>query len=354
VPLPSVLLHDHLDGGLRPATILELADHGGYRGLPTDDIESLADFFDQSRSGSLESYLDSFRHTIGVMQDRDSLERVAYEAALDLADDGVVYAEIRFCPLLHTSKGLTPFEVVDAVSAGLTRGAAGTGLVWGIIIDAMRDRDDSTEMVDLAVRAKDLGVVGFDIAGPELGHPPRSHLAACRLARASGLRLTLHAGEAAGEHGPAHIAEAMDVCGAERIGHGVELIRDCVVESGEIVCMGSVASRVLARQIPLEMCPSSNLATGRLTPEEHPMGAFHRAGFNVTVSTDNRLMSATTMSAELEFARRHHGFTLEDLAATARRSLMAAFCDHATKGRLWEDHIAPAYRDAGADPGGLR
>jgi adenosine deaminase len=353
VPLPSVLLHDHLDGGLRPTTIVELAESHGYRGLPTTDVEALTAFFDQSRSGSLESYLEAFRHTIGVMQEEESLERVAYEAALDLSADGVVYAEIRFCPLLHTTKGLTPLDVVSSVSAGLRRGAAETGLTWGLIIDAMRHQEHSIQMVELSVATRHLGVVGFDLAGPESGNPPRSHLAACRLARSSGLRLTIHAGEAAGERGPNYVAEAMDLCGAERIGHGVELIRDCVVESGDIVRMGPVASRVLDRQIPLEMCPSSNLATSRLTPAQHPIGALYRAGFNVTVSTDNRLMSATTMSAEMGFVRRHHGFTLDDLARTTRRSLEAAFCDHATKQRLWEEKVSPAYRGEGVLVGGL-
>jgi adenosine deaminase len=353
VALPSVLLHDHLDGGLRPETVLDLAHKGGYEDLPGTDIDSVASFFDQSRSGSLESYLDAFRHTIGVMQDRESLERVAYEAAVDLTNDGVVYAEIRFCPLLHTQKGLSSLEVVMAVSAGMKRGAEETGLAWGLLIDAMRQETHSMEMAELAVATQDLGVVGFDLAGPELGNPPGSYLAACRLARTSGLRLTIHAGEAAGDRGPAYMAEAMDLCGAERLGHGVELAWDCVLSDGEVVEIGRVASRVLDRQIPLEMCPSSNLATSRLAPDQHPIGAFYRAGFNVTVNTDNRLMSATTMSAELDFVRRHHGFEVDDLARVTRGSLMAAFCDHATKRRLWEERIAPAYREEGATVGGF-
>lgn len=346
--LPSVLLHDHLDGGLRPATILELADDAGYSDLPADQVDDLASWFDQSQSGSLEKYLESFRHTIGVMQERESLERVAYEAAVDLAGDGVVYAEIRFCPFLHTRRGLGTDEVVEAVSSGLTRGAGKTGLEWRLIIDAMRDDTRSVEMARLAVSHRKRGVVGFDLAGPESGNPPRRHLAACRHARESGLRVTLHAGEAAGPKGPAYIAEAMDSCGAERIGHGVEIISDCVVREGEVVSLGRVAARVRDRQVPLEMCPASNLATGRLRPEEHPIGALYRAGFNVTINTDNRLMSNTSMSAEFGFVQRHHRFGLGDLASVTRRSLAAAFCDHDTKTRLWEETIAPAYRMAGA------
>ena len=354
VPLPSVLLHDHLDGGLRPVTIVELADRVGYTDLPSHDVAALASWFDQSQSGSLEKYLESFRHTIAVMQDRAALERIAYEAAVDLAGDGVVYAEIRFCPLLHTEKGLDPDEVINSVSSGLTRGAAETGLAWGLIIDAMRDGERSMEMARLAVSHRKQGVVGFDLAGPEWGNPPRRHLAACRHARRSGLRLTIHAGEAARALGPSYIAESIDLCGAERIGHGVEMVSNCVIKAGEVVSLGQVAARVRDRQIPLEMCPASNLATGGLRPEEHPIGAFHRAGFNVTISTDNRLMSNTSMSSEFEFVSRHHGFGVDDLALVTRRSLAAAFCDHDTKKRLWEERIAPAYRQAGAQLDGTR
>jgi adenosine deaminase len=347
VPLPTVLLHEHLDGGLRPSTVLELADSTGYTDLPADSADELASWFDQSESGSLERYLDSFAHTIGVMQDADSLERVAHEAAVDLAADGVVYAEIRFCPWLHTTKGLDPRTVIEAVAAGLA--GSGTGLEWGLIVDAMRDKEHSMEMARLAVEMRGSGVVGFDLAGAESGNPPSRHLAACRFARESGLRLTLHAGEAAGADGPAYMAEAMDVCGAERIGHGVEIVRDCILEEGEIVKLGSVASRIRDRQVALEMCPASNMATGAIQPHEHPIGALFRAGFNVTISTDNRLMSSTSLSAEFDFVRSHHGFGLDDLAVTTRRSLVAAFCSHDTKARLWEDLIAPVYQEAGAE-----
>ncbi len=350
VALPSVLLHDHLDGGLRPSTIIDLADEAGYEALPTTDEAGLAAWFDQSESGSLERYLDSFTHTIAVMQTADALERIAHEAAVDLAADGVVYAEIRFCPWLHTAKGLASRTVVEAVAAGLA--GSGTGMEWRLIIDALRHEAHSDDMAALAVSAKNLGVVGFDLAGPEAGNPPRRYLAACRSVRESGLRLTIHAGEAAGRDGPAYIAEAMDVCGAERIGHGVELIRDCLVEDGEVVKVGAVAARIRDRQLALEMCPASNLATSSIQPEGHPIGALFRAGFNVTISTDNRLMSTTSMSREFAFVSRHHGFGIDDLALTTRRSLAAAFCEHETKARLWSDVIAPAYRKAGAETDG--
>lgn len=349
MPLPSVLLHDHLDGGLRPGTVLELAGTYGYSGLPIHDEPSLADWFDQGSSGSLESYLEAFTHTIAVMQHPEALEQVAYEAAVDLAADGVVYAEIRFCPDLHTKHGLSPRDAVETVAAGLRRGAREGGLRWGLIIDALRHLDHSMEMARLAASSRDQGLVAFDLAGPEAGHPPADHLAACRYAREAGLRLTLHAGEAAGSRGVAYIAEAMDDCAAERLGHGVEIIDDCLLSDGEIVDLGPVAQRILDRQLPLEICPSSNLATRRLDPEDHPVGALQRAGFNVTINTDNRLISATSISGELRLVEKYHGFDTNDLALVARRSLLAAFCDHASKVEPWKQVVAPAYASAGAE-----
>ncbi len=347
--LPTVLLHDHLDGGLRPQTILELAESTGYTDLPAGNPSDLGVWFDQRDSGSLETYLDSFPHTIGVMQDAASLERVAYEAALDLAADAVVYAEIRFSPPLHTDQGLDPARVIAAISSGMRLGEAETGIRWGLIVAALRHIHDSEALALLALEHRHLGVVGFDIAGPEAGFPPESHLAAFRMARGGGLRLTIHAGESGGRHGVAYIASAMDRCGAERIGQGVELIRDCEVHDGEITSLGPVATRVRARRLPLEMCPSSNLATNRLEPDQHPVGLLYRAGFNVTLSTDNRLMSSTSMSQELDFVRNYHGFEIDDLARVAWRSLDAAFCPWEVKAELWEDTIAPAYAAAGAD-----
>ena len=344
-PLPGVLLHDHLDGGLRPATVVELADDLGYRGLPITDPGQLAEWFDQRRSGSLETYLEAFAHTIAVMQTTDALHRVAFETALDLAEDGVVYAEVRFAPHLHTRRGLSLDEVMEAVTTGMAAGAAESGLVWGVIVDAIRSERTSEEAVDVAVRWQDRGVVGFDLAGPERGHPPDLHLPAIRRAQAFGLRVTLHAGEAAGVESLAAALRA----GAERIGHGVEVIDDCRVEGGEIVQLGRVAAQVRDRAIPLEVCPSSNLATKRWKPAQHPVGLLYRAGFAVTLNTDNRLMSRTRLSQEMELVVAHHGFGVSDLADVARRSLQAAFCPTPLKRELWERRVAPAYRAAGAD-----
>lgn len=348
MPLPSVLLHDHLDGGLRVATILDLAARYGYQGLPHDTERQLEAWFDQSKSGSLQSYLAAFQHTIAVMQRPEALERVAYEAAVDLAADGVVYAEIRFCPALHTEEGLDPLRVIETVSSGLRLGAGETGLRWGLIVDSMRQMEHSMEMARLATSTRDLGVVAFDLAGPEADNPPQQHLDAFRHVRESGLRLTIHAGEE-GDRAVAYISAAMDLCGAERLGHGVGIVDDCVVEGGEIVKVGAVAGRVRDRQVPLEICVSSNLATAGLEPDEHPVGALLRAGFNVTLNTDNRLMSNTSMSQEFDLVRRHHAFDITALAGITRNALAAAFCDHETKVELWEGVIAPAYHAQGAD-----
>jgi adenosine deaminase len=345
-PLPSVLLHDHLDGGLRPRTVLELAESGGYHGLPVGDVDRLADWFDQGPSGSLERYLGAFEHTIAVMQSPEALSRVAEEALVDLAADGVVYTEQRFAPLLHTRRGLTPVAVIDAVIAGMARGAAATGVGWGIIVDAIRSEPDSFLAAEAAAERAGAGVVGFDLAGPEREFPPHEHLAAIGIAREAGLRITLHAGEAAG---PASIASAVLRCATERIGHGVEVIEDCVVDDGRIVELGAVASTVRDRRIPLELCPTSNLHTKHWTADRHPIGMLYRAGFAVTINTDNRLMSRTSMSDEFDLVRTHHGFTVDDLATVTRTALDAAFCSHPERRRLWEDRIAPAYRAAGAE-----
>jgi adenosine deaminase len=349
MPLPSVLLHDHLDGGLRPSTVLELAERHGYRDLPASTADDLAAWFHQTDSGSLERYLEAFTHTIGVMQVPEAIERVAYEAAVDLSADGVAYAEIRFCPSLNTREGTTVERVIQAAASGLALGERETGLKWGLIIDALRHWDDSLELARIASASRDFGVVGFDLAGPEAGFPPADHLPALRLARSEGLRVTIHAGEHAGGNGVAYMASAMDSCGAERLGHGVELVEDCIVEDGEILKLGRVAQRIRDRRMPLEMCPASNLATSGMTADAHPVGALYRAGFNVTLSTDNRLMSATSMSDEFEFATVHHGFDTTDLARITWHSLDAAFCSWETKASLWEESIAPAYIAAGAD-----
>lgn len=341
--LPKVILHEHLDGSLRPHTLHQLAEQAGYR-LPVNDPDRLGDWFHQSGAHSLERYLQAFSHTVAVMQTRESLARVATEAAEDLSSHGVVYAEIRFAPHLHTLGDLSLVQVVEAVADGLAAGSRRTGIGWSLILCALRHTPTSLETARLAARTASLGVVGFDLAGPEAGYPAVEHLPAIEEALNSGIRVTLHAGEA---DGPSSISDAL-ACGAERIGHGVGVIEDCEVASEEILGTGAVATEVLERQIPLELCIKSNLDTKGWDPARHPVGTLHRAGFAVTLNTDNRLMSSTTPTHEFTLAVDHHGFGVDDLARVTRRGMEGAFCDERLKGELWEGRIAPAYRAAGA------
>jgi adenosine deaminase len=277
---PKVLLHDHLDGGLRPATVVELADAVGHR-LPAPP-EELADWFHRgAASGDLVHYLATFEHTVAVLQTADALERVARECVEDLAADGVVYAEIRFAPHLHLAGGLAPDDVVEAVQSGFAT-AADAGVMVRTIVAAMRDTDRAMAMARLAERWRDRGVVAFDLVGPETGHPATEHLAAIRAARDAGLHVTIHAGESAGVDA---IAAALDPCGAERLGHGVRIVDDLAERDGETV-LGAVARRVRDGGIPLELCPTSNVHTGVVaTVADHPIDRLRRLGFRVTVNS---------------------------------------------------------------------
>jgi len=335
--LPKVVLHDHLDGGLRPETVLDLAAAVGYEGLPASDADSLRRWFYQGESRSLTAYLEAFRQAVAVMQDGEALERVACEAVLDLAADGAVYAEVRFAPTLHGARGLSSSRVIDAVLAGLAMGRRATGIAAFLIVDALRQDRDSEEVAAVAAGYAARGVVAFDLAGPEEGFPASGHRAACRIARAAGLHLTIHAGEAAGV---ASIADALG-CGAERLGHGVRLVEDMTVREGRVVGMGAVAERVRSAGIALEVCPSSNVHTRAFpTIEEHPLGLLHRAGFAVTLNTDNRLMSDTSMTKEFGLAAAHHGFTVADLRAATLRAVDASFCDAQTREEVRERVLA--------------
>ena len=340
--LPKVILHEHLDGSLRPRTVFRLAEQAGHR-LPVDP-RRLGEWFHQAGASGLEQYLQAFSHTVAVMQTEAALRRVATEATEDLSSHGVVYAEIRFAPHLHTRGGLSLVEVVEAVSDGLATGAERTGMAWSLILCSLRNTSTSSETARLAAETAPMGVVGFDLAGPEAGYPAVEHLSAIEQALDTGVRVTLHAGEAAG---PESIADAL-ACGAERIGHGVEVIEDCEVASGEIRATGPTAAQVLERRVPLEICVKSNLDTKGWAPGRHPLGLLHRAGFAVTLNTDNRLMSSTTPTAEFSLAADFHGFGVDDLAEVTRRALESAFCDERQKGELWERRVAPAYREAGA------
>jgi adenosine deaminase len=341
VAVPKAVLHDHLDGGLRVATVIELADAIGYDALPTNDEAELTSWFHQRQSGSLERYLEAFAHTFGVMQTQESLRRVAYEAGVDLAADGVVYAEVRFGPSLHTFGGLRREDVIEAVLDGYAAAGAETGIVLYGIATALRDEGDSEAVAEAAVRFVGRGMVAFDLAGPEAGFPADDHEPACRLAREHGLGLTIHAGES---DGPNSIWRALAHCGAQRIGHGVRIADDCIVVDGEVVELGALARRVRDQRIPLEVSVSSNLDTNAFPDgAAHPLGALYRAGFDVSINTDNRLMSRTTPSAEYRFAAEEFGFTPSDLGAITADALEAGFGDYPRRRHLIDEVVAPAY-----------
>src|SRR5690349_5862796 len=289
---PKALLHDHLDGGLRPATVLDLAQETGYDDLPADDVDALSTFFrTAAHSGSLERYLEPFAHTVGVMQTPEALYRVAYECVEDLSADHVVYAEIRFAPELHIDRGLSLDAVVDAVLAGFADGekaasSEGRGITVRCLVTAMRHQARSLEIAELAIRFRDKGVVGFDIAGAEAGYPPSRHLDAFEYMRNHNGRFTIHAGEA---FGLPSIHEAIAFCGADRLGHGVRIVDDITVAPDGTVHLGRLASLLRDKRIPLELCPSSNVQTGAVgSIAEHPFAQLARCRFRVTVNTDNR------------------------------------------------------------------
>ncbi|MET3976407.1 adenosine deaminase [Cellulosimicrobium sp. 4261] len=354
--LPKVVLHDHLDGGLRPATILELAADVGHQ-LPADDAEALGAWFAESAdSGSLVRYLETFDHTIAVMQTRDALARVAREAVLDLARDGVVYAEQRWAPEQHLQRGLTLQETVDAVQSGIEQGVAevaaeGRTIRVGQLVTAMRHADRWSEIAELAVANRGNGVVGFDIAGAEDGFPPSRHVEIWRYLAEQNFPVTIHAGEAAG---PQSIAEAVHLGQASRIGHGVRIVEDIAFDpefphsaEGEpgTAALGLLAHWVRDHQIPLELCPSSNVQTGAATSiADHPITRLKELDFAVTLNTDNRLMSRTTMTQEMALLVEHAGWTIDDLADVTMTAAWSAFVHHDERRALVDDVILPGYQ----------
>ena len=339
---PKVLLHDHLDGGLRPATIIELARETGYDALPTTDVAALARWFTEGASRQdLVLYLETFAHTVGVMQTKDALVRVAYECAQDLAADGVVYAEVRFAPELHLVGGLTLDEVVEAVLEGFRLGAAGTNLVMGAIVTAMRHAAHSTAIAELAIRHRDEGVVGFDIAGSEAGNPPTRHLDAFQLVAAENFHITIHAGEA---FGLPSIWEAVQLCGAERLGHGVRIVDDITVDPDGKATLGRLASFMRDRRVPLEMCPTSNVDTGVCASiAEHPIGLLVRLKFRVTVNTDNRLMSGVTLSSEMASLVEAFGYGWTEIEWLTLNAMKSSFWPFDQRLRIINEQIKPGF-----------
>lgn len=340
--LPKVLLHEHLDGVLRPKTIIELAKSGNYYRLPTENPFQLAQWFHQGANhGNLPKYLEGFAHTIAVMQTEEALERVAYEQAEDLSKDGVVYFETRFAPIFHTQKGLTHQQVVFAVLKGLEHGRKDFGITSGLIICAMRNMDVSLEMAELAVDFRQRGVVGFDLAGEEGGFPPKKHVDAFHYIQRENFNITIHAGEGFGKES---IWQAIQYCGAHRIGHGTRLIDDMAIADGHTVRLGDLAQYVLDKRIPLEICLISNVHTGAAcSVAEHPFGIFFRQKFRVTLNTDNRLMSDTTMTKEFQVAAEAFGLTLDDFEKITINAMKSAFLPYDKRCNFIYNVIKPGY-----------
>jgi adenosine deaminase len=340
--LPKVLLHEHLDGVLRPKTVIELAKSAKYDQLPTEDADELARWFHQgANQGSLPKYLEGFVHTIAVMQTEEALERVAYEQAEDLSRDGVVYFETRFAPIFHTRKGLSHQQVVSAVLKGLERGRKDFGISSGLIICAMRNMDVSLEMAELAVDFRERGVVGFDLAGEEGGYPPKKHVEAFHYIQRQNFNITVHAGEGFGKES---IWQAIQYCGAHRIGHGTRLIDDIAVADGKAVKLGDLAQYVLDKRIPLEICLLSNVHTGAACSlSEHPFKILYQEKFRVTLNTDNRLMSDTTMTKEFEAAKDTFGLSLEDFEKITINAMKSAFLPYDQRCDFIYSVIKPGY-----------
>jgi adenosine deaminase len=346
---PKVALHEHLDGGVRPATIVEIADEIGHD-LPAGDAESLGAWFEAaSSSGSLPRYLETFVHTVAVMQRPEDLARVAHEAVIDLATDGCVYAELRWAPEQHLSAGLSLAETVEAVQEGIVKGqeeAAGLGhpIVVGQLLTAMRHAKRGLEIAEVAVDYRDRGVAGFDIAGAEDGFPPILHLEAFEFLRRENAHFTIHAGEA---FGLPSIWQAIQRCGAERLGHGVRIVDDIDFDAPGGPVLGRLAAYIRDRRIPLEMCPSSNLQT-HAVPDmssiaDHPIGKLKDLGFRVTVNCDNRLMSGTSMSREFQLLVDAFGYEIGDLRWFTINAMKSAFLPFDQRLAIINDVIKPAY-----------
>ena len=341
---PKVLLHDHLDGGLRPATVVELAAETGYDGLPTTDVAALGTWFQENaNAGSLPRYLSTFAHTVGVMQTREALVRVARECAEDLAADGVVYAEVRFAPELHLEGGLSLPEVVEAVQEGYRQGCEDRPIRVVSLLTAMRHAARSLEIAELAVQFREKGVVGFDIAGAEAGYPPSRHLAAFQHMQRENGHFTIHAGEA---FGLPSIWEALQECHADRLGHGVRIVDDISVDTDGRATLGRLAQYVRDTRIPLEMCPSSNVQTGAAASiAEHPIGLLRKLQFRVTVNTDNRLMSGVSLSSEMAALVAAFGYDWADLRWLTVNAMKSAFLPFDERLRIIDDVIKPGYAD---------
>ena len=342
--IPKVLLHDHLDGGLRPQTIIELAEELNYKKLPTKEPKELAEWFHRgANKGNLVEYLQGFEHTTAVMQTKDGLERIAYEMIEDMKNDGVAYVETRFAPVFHRAKGLYYEDSVNAVLAGLERGKKDFGVGYGLILCGMRNMRDTLDIAELAVNFRNDGVVGFDLAGEEGGYPPKKHIEAFQYIQRANFNITIHAGEAFGKDS---IWQAIQWCGAHRIGHATRLIEDIVFDAnGNVVKFGDLAQYILDKRIPLEICLLSNLHTGAVDKiENHPFGVLFKEKFRVTLNTDDRLMSDTTMTKEFLTAIKYFNLNFDDFEKITINAMKSAFIPYKERLKYIYDIIKPGYQ----------
>jgi len=342
--VPKVLLHDHLDGGLRASTIIEIAKEMRYTKLPTNDAEELAQWFHAgANKGSLVEFLQGFEHTIAIMQTKETLMRVAYEMMEDMKNDGVCFVETRFAPIFHTSRGLYLEQTVEAVLEGLEKGKSDFGVGYGLILCGMRNMKNTLEIAELAVNFRNQGVVGFDLAGEEGGYPPKKHIEAFQFIQRANFNITIHAGEAFGKES---IWQAIQWCGAHRIGHATQLEEDFSFDThGNVVQFGGLAQYILDKRIPLEICLSSNLHTGAIDKfENHPFRYLYPEKFRVTINTDDRLMSDTTLTKEFLVANQHFNLNLDDVEKLTINAMKSSFIPHKDRLHYIYNIIKPGYQ----------
>ncbi|MCX6171076.1 MAG: adenosine deaminase [Ignavibacteriales bacterium] len=342
--VPKVLLHDHLDGGLRTQTIIDLAKELKYTKLPTTNASELAEwFFRGANKGNLVEYLQGFEHTCAVMQTKEGLTRIAYEMMEDMYKDGVCYVETRFAPVFHTEKGLWYEDIIAAVLEGLEKGKNDFGVGYGLILCGMRNMKNTLEMAELAVNFRRNGVVGFDLAGEEGGYPPKKHLDAFQFIKRENFNITIHAGEAFGKES---IWQAIQICGAHRIGHATRLIEDMVFDAqGNIVALGQLAQYILDTRLPLEINLLSNVHTGAIDKlENHPFIKLYNEKFRVFLNTDDRLMSDTTLTKEYSIASEMFGLTLDDVEKLNINAMKSSFIPYKERLPYIYNVIKPGYQ----------
>lgn len=342
--VPKVLLHDHLDGGLRASTVIELAKDMKYSKLPTTDPGELAAWFHRgANKGNLVEFLQGFEHTCAVMQTKEALERIAFETIEDMYNDGVCYVESRFAPVFHTAKGLYYEDIISAVLEGFERGKQKYGVGYGLILCGMRNMKNTLEIAELAVNFRNQGVVGFDLAGEEGGYPPKKHLEAFQFIKRENFYITIHAGEAFGKES---IWQAIQICGAHRIGHATRLIEDIVFdEKNKIVALGNLAQYILDTRLPLEICLLSNVHTGAVDKlENHPFIHLFKEKFRVFLNTDDRLMSNTTLTKEYLTATELFDITLDDIEKLNINAMKSSFLPHKERLKYIYNVIKPGYQ----------